>query len=61
MFAWEADRCCLCGNTGAVKHCPMCGHDFCERCRANYFVRGWEAFKAFLGQSRLICGGVRHG
>lgn len=41
-------NCCLCGNDSEVKHCPLCGHDFCETCRLLYFDRGLAAMKQFM-------------
>jgi len=43
-----ADTCCLCGNDEGVNYCPLCGHDFCETCRALYFDRGFAAVKQLL-------------
>ena len=60
---WQSERwqCCLCGSTSNVSNCPLCGHDFCENCRKAYFRRGLEAVRTLVGQSRLHCGGGRHG
>lgn len=47
-----AKGCCLCGQDEAdgadVRHCSLCGHNFCDTCRALYFERGLEAVKQFL-------------
>lgn len=57
---WVA-QCCLCGSSSDTKHCPLCGHTFCDECRVHYFRRGLEAVKVLVGRSSLYCGGGRHG
>ena len=53
--------CCLCGNDSEVRHCPLCGHDFCETCRALYFDRGLAAFKQFMKYAQDLVDKERKG